>query len=273
MPRLYAAAYIVPTLKARRFRADPSQTAASFYATVKADDFPYDVGDDPSFFAASHHGGPVTWGVCRPDVRQAICRGDWMVFFSAEKDTQDSAVTRYRFVAALCVEEKLSHMALFSPSINMPYRDYLNLLIRPNGTGWEHYEPLFGERDRNYHKDWLWRVSRTRRLRKSDVDSAGRQHFPGQALPLPLSESYVVFSESRKIIASHPLLVATHKKPEPHEIWKNDECIQQIKRLVFKDSSRMLRTSNRQQPHRHFRRDFDNSDWPVGRQHLSDRMS
>jgi hypothetical protein len=262
MPRVYAAAYLVP--QARRFRDDLSKIAADFREAVRANDFPYDVGDDPSFFAARRHGGPVTWGVCRPDVRQAICCGDWMVFFAAEKDIQDSAVTHYRFVAALCVEEKLSHMALFSPSTNIPYRDYLNLLIRPNGSGWEHYEPLFDEKDRrNYHKDWLWRVSRTHRLLKRDVVNAGEQHVPGQPLPLPLSESYVVFSESRKIIAAHPPIVATHKKPEPHETWENDDRIQRIRRLVFKNSCRMLRTSNQQQPHRHFWRQLDDSDWPM----------
>jgi hypothetical protein len=175
MPRLYAAAYLVPNPNRTARRADPGQTARNFYKAVETDDFPYDVGDDPSFFAARYHCGPVTWGVCRPDVRGAIDRDDWMVFFAAQRDAEDSAITRYRFVAALCVEEKLSQVALFAPSINRPYRDYLNLLIRPAGGGWEHYEPLFDQNDRNnYHKDWLWRVCRTPRLRKKDVVSQGR---------------------------------------------------------------------------------------------------
>src|SRR5260370_22956095 len=129
MPDLYVAAYLARG--ERRRSAHPSRTAIAVYNGALAGRFPYDCGDDPAFCAANYHKGPVTWGVCRADVRNAISPGDWIAFLSAERDGEDEVVTRYRFVAALCVERKISHTAIFETSRNRRYRDYLNLLVRP----------------------------------------------------------------------------------------------------------------------------------------------
>jgi hypothetical protein len=43
-----------------------------------------DWGDDPAFFSAKQRLGDVraaSWGVCRRDVRAALCQGDFVAFF------------------------------------------------------------------------------------------------------------------------------------------------------------------------------------------------
>ena len=159
MTELYAAAYIAPLPRERLSPPEPSETTRAFYKEVEKSTFPYDIGDDPAFYSASYHNGPVTWGVCRTDVRCAITIGDWMVFFSSEKN---GMITRYRFVAALCVENKLRHTSIFEPHVNQVYRSYLNLLIRPNGAGWEHFEPALHPKKPTFkggwHDDWLWKI-------------------------------------------------------------------------------------------------------------------
>jgi hypothetical protein len=69
---------------------------AAFLSKSARSNFPFDVGDDPSFFSAQHLDGPVTWGVCRADVRHAISPGDWAVFFAARPRAEDSDTIEYR---------------------------------------------------------------------------------------------------------------------------------------------------------------------------------
>jgi hypothetical protein len=240
----------------------------AFYEKARKNTFPYDIGDDPAFFSASHLSGPVTWGVCRPDVRSAIGTGDWIVFFSNQRDLQ--YITHYRLVAALCVEEKLRHTSLFEPSGNQMYRDYLNLLIRPNGSGWEHFEPAMHPSE--WHRCWSWRMCerhalRKQGLRKKEVVAAGKRHIGGEPItidghPLQIAENYVVFSTASAVLTSDPPLVATHRKGDTSERWETDARSNRIRRLVFGNASRGLRTSNPQQPHRHFRRRLDDPNWP-----------
>jgi hypothetical protein len=256
MPQLYAAAY-----HSRRERQPdrPSETAAALYAAAASGEFPYDGGDDPSFFCARHHDGPVTWGVCRADVRSAIQRGDWIVFFSLQQD-KGVGTTAYRLAAALCVEEKITHTEIFGGTVSGRYSNYLNLLIRPSGRGWERFEP--GLHPRYWHDDWLWRICRDRGLHKDDVIAASERHRAGQPLPLPAARNYVVFSKSSAIIARNPPLIATHRKGLAAETWEPDAGSQAIRAAVFGESPRALRITNPQRAHRHFRRCLNDPAWP-----------
>jgi hypothetical protein len=223
--------------------------AAAFYAAAHpGSGFPYDAGDDPSFFSAAHYRGPITWGVCRRDLRCSIRKNDGVIFFAAQKDPQDNETIRYRFVAALRVADKMQHISVCR---HPTFSHYLNLLVRPKDLGWEHHEPVAK------HNDWLWRLScRTSSLRRKDYIDAGHSHTPGQSLmidgqSLPTASNYVVFSTSSAIIAPDPPLVARYCKGEPHESWQNDETSTEVRRLTLRNSDRHLRTCNRQQPHRH----------------------
>ena len=225
-----------------------SETDAAFHAALHSG-FPYDAGDDPALFSARRHRGPITWGVCRPDVRCSICKGDGIVFFAAQNDSQNET-TRYSFVAALRVPDKMLHTAL---STHPVFGQYLNLLIRPCGSGWEHYEPVAEQN----HPDWLWRITcrslvRSQgRLKKHYVVDTGKAHLPGKPLAFPVAANYVVFSTSSAVLADNPPVVATFSNGEAPESWKRDSTSDAIRKLVLRDSCRYLRTSNRHQPHRH----------------------
>jgi hypothetical protein len=254
MPSLYVAVYLADPPPARI-----SGMAAAFYSEDLQSGFPYDSGDDPAFFSARHFGGPITWGVCRPDVRCSIRKGDGIVFFAREKDPKDIKTCYYRFVAALRVDEKMKHTAL---STHPLFHKYLNLVIRPCGSGWDHYEPVAN------HPDWLWKVTcvslaRSQCLPKKTGrgqrwEAAGKTHRPGSPLTIdgrvvPVGTNYVIFSRSSAILADDPPRVARYLKGDLHEAWETDAISQKIRNLVLRDGCRYLRTSNLQQAHRHIR--------------------
>jgi hypothetical protein len=114
---------------------DPMMPITTGAVPPRGSGFPYDAGDDPAFFSALYYDGPVTWGVCRPNVRCPIRKNDGVVFFAEQKDSQDNS--NYRFVAALRVADKIEHTAL---SMHPLFSQYFNLVIRPCGAGWEHHE-------------------------------------------------------------------------------------------------------------------------------------
>ena len=58
---------------------------------IQQGEWPYDNGDDPSFFVAGA-GGPLTWGVCRQNLRTAIRQGSIVVFFSFTPRRNDNDV-------------------------------------------------------------------------------------------------------------------------------------------------------------------------------------
>lgn len=71
MARLVIAVYISKFLES--ITSDGfGPLAIEFRRKLKAGKWPYDVGDDPSFFSAKRLRGPVTWGVCRQDVRNQL---------------------------------------------------------------------------------------------------------------------------------------------------------------------------------------------------------
>jgi hypothetical protein len=249
-PQLYVAVYLnrPPTAPAD----NESAIAAAYYSAItSAGSWPYDIGDDPAFFASEHTGGPITWGICRRDVRSAINPGDWVAFFSATRDNT-SKTTAYRFAATARVAEKVTQTSIFDGNPR-PFRDYLNLVVRPHDTGWMHYEP--GVPVKEWHDDWLWRICE-RGLGKEATIRAQNDHRPGMPLPVSVGKNYVVFESSRTVVTANPPIVAYHYSGSPREIWQPDAMSRKIHELIFGDSSRGLRIKNLQRPHRHLRRAF-----------------
>jgi hypothetical protein len=182
--------------------------------------------------------------------------------FTSRKD-RPVTPTAYRFVAALKVERKITQAAIFEQEGNKQFRSYLNLLIRPRGRGWEHFEPCLPRA--KWHTDWLWRICKRNGLKKDALDEAGDQHRAGDPLTVNgkvvLSENYVIFSRSASIMAENPPLVATYRGGNGPEIWETDDRSAAIKGATFGNSNRALRTGNPSQPHRHFRWSVDNDSW------------
>jgi len=239
-------------------------TIAAFKKAVKLQDWPYDNGDDPSFYAARKSGGQLSWGICRQDVRNRLRPGDIVVFFSFRKfkATGDS---EYRLCGVATVDRRVSQIDIWQDSSLRSYRKYFNLVIRPSGSrhgAWEHFEPtLDGSR---LHHDWLWRIAEHQGFRKKDFKNlqktdrlVPRATIRGRSVIV--ARNYVLFScdAAETHILSKPPVIAWHSKGQPAEEWNQDKFSQAVKRLtldVAKQANgrrRSLRIRNSQRAHRH----------------------
>lgn len=160
--------------------------------------WPEDAGDDPSFIASrclASRGGALTWGVCRQDVRNVLGPGDLVVFFAADRlaDRRPDP-GRYSFVAFATVQRKVSQLDIWRDPALEIYREYQNLLIRPAGDRFEHFEP--GLPPRRWHDDWYWRITTIDGCRKSAFDHVQRRgHFlPGESMLPRIACNYVLFA-------------------------------------------------------------------------------
>lgn len=92
--------------------------------------WPYDNGDDPSFYVAMKR-GPLTWGVCRQEVRNSIPSGSIAAFFSFTEMTNGDVL--YRLCAVTTVVDKVDVRALHREERFARFRGlYINSVIRPN---------------------------------------------------------------------------------------------------------------------------------------------
>ena len=254
MARLFIATYLVDRAKARP--AEPTPVAEAFLAArglPGCGRFPFDAGDDPAFFSAGHLDGPVTWGVCRTDVRNQIdAKNDWVAFFSAEVVATQ---IEYRFVALLKVADRLSGHLL-----PMTFQQYLNRLIKkaPNSV-WRHYEPLLPASGR--HGDWLWRLSTGPYGRKDFFIKAGAMREVPDSYWTSRDadgKNYIVFDRQEGFILPTPPVIAKGVGNCMPERWGNSSAILELRRAIFGESAkRHLRTTNRHQPHRHTTRTID----------------
>ena len=194
---------------------------------LRENEWPYDNGDDPSFFAARHSGGPLTWGVCRPDVRNAIEPGSVCVFFAYTRVVNK---TRYRLSAVATVAYRLDRRSILQDA-TFSQADYANLLIRRQGNGW-----LYDESDRpqsDRHDDWLWRIATNRTRKKSAFESRHKIIYETGRFDdgdLEVGENYVVFSNQvdQTYISRNPPHVATARPGYEHESW----CSEVLRKLT-----------------------------------------
>lgn len=229
--------------------------AQAFREDFSSGDWPYDIGDDPAFFSAQALGGPVTWGVCRQDVRNQLIIGDVVVFFSV---TFDEARINgdYKFIGALTVSERIDMTEVFGELSGNRYDQYLNLLVRPSGSGWEHFEPALPSD--HWHDDWMWRICDHTGYRKVKFVHSGGNHRQGDPLvaagsPATFAPNYIVFSADpeQSLVLTDPPLIAAWQRGSEFEEWLDTPVANVIWSLTLAYSHRdHLRTRNRQQPHR-----------------------
>ena len=199
--------------------------AAGQFAVVESaivgGEWPYDNGDDPSFYVA-RQGGPLTWGVCRQDLRNEIKIGSIVVFFSF---TRKGLKTMYRLSGVATVADRLDRRAVFSDRRLRRHRHlYLNVLVRPQGKGWEYDE---GDREQKArHSDWLWRIA-VHGKRKEPFQVRHKKIYKTGQLSnnsVRLATNYVVFStaaDETYILPTPPeVAIAASGK---HEKWTDDE--------------------------------------------------
>lgn len=258
MPSLYLSPYLVNAPPSARFEQCVDDAARELWAAIRMGE-PYDLGDDPSFFAAEKTGGRVTWGVCRPNLRSRLSVGDVVAFFAVDQ-RKPRVTKKYLFVGARTVADKVSHDSIHNDEGLANFREYFNLLIKPKSRGWERSEPSL--RRRQWHDDsWLWRIVE-REHSRSTVGEAGTKHRAGRTLtiegaPVKFAGNYIIFSDDpeRSIVPSIPVPVATFDPPEAHESWLESDVAKSIRSLTLdkvnagRDEPRFLRTSNPGFPH------------------------
>jgi hypothetical protein len=192
---------------------------------IVAGEWPYDNGDDPSFYVA-RRGGPLTWGVCRQDVRNSIQPGSIVVFFSY---TSKGGEVQYRLSAVATVARLVDRRGVFEDSCFRKHlHSYLNLLIKPTDNGWCHAED--DREDHAKHPDWLWRIAVHGRKRKPFKTKYGRIHETGcfRDGDVRIAENYVVFSDEETYVAPDPPNVAKAiVERREHERW-TDPKLQQL---------------------------------------------
>lgn len=263
--------YLVPFLSSYA-GYDKSTCGKAYKALSEAlacGDWPYDVGDDPSFFSERQIGGNLTWGICRPQVRNRIKPGDMVVFFSCRR-RKETDPFEYCLCALATVEQKIRHSDLWSNPELRVYQRYLNLLIKPISEGcWQHDEPG----SENDHEDWLWRiVEHAPHLRKRDyeaLESKGvvRESSRVRGIPISFAKNYVLFSkeERKSFIVPKPPVIALCYENGNLEEWHNDTFSQTIKKLTVDlamrhGRNRHLRSTHKQHAHPHIRLPMDSSD-------------
>ena len=242
--------------------------AQAFREDFSSGDWPYDIGDDPAFFSAQALGGPVTWGVCRQDVRNQLIIGDVVAFFAVTFD-EARINGEYRFIGALTVHETIDMTEVFGEVSGTRFDQYLNLLVRPSGSGWEHFEPALPPD--HWHDDWMWRICDHRGNRKVTFLQSGGNHRPGDPLitaggPATFAPNYIVFSADpeQSLVLNDPPLIAAWQRGSELEEWLDTPVAKEIWSLTLAHSHRdYLRTRNRQQPHRQAWADppFPRDDW------------
>lgn len=184
---------------------------------IAAREWPYDNGDDPSFFALRHDDGLLTWGVCRRDVRTKIREGSICVFVAF---TKDGELIRYRMSAVATVAEKLDRRQIFVDR-RFQGKTYINILIRPGIDGWKYDENDRHEDHR--HSDWLWRMSDHMNMNKKQFADRYAEIYKVECFSDPgmmIARNYVLFSEEtdKTYISCQPPLVAIAENGE-HERW------------------------------------------------------
>jgi hypothetical protein len=193
---------------------------------IAAGEWPYDNGDDPSFYVA-RRGGTLTWGVCRQNVRNAIKPGSIVVFVSF---TPEGPNVNYRLSAVATVSKKLDHRSVYSCSLLTGQIGlYLNILIRPDKQCWQHNE---NDRGRTaQHSDWLWRIAVHGR-NQDEFNARYKKIYESDRFcenDVELATNYCTFSAeaNETFISPNPPKVAVAEKGQ-HESW-ND---QQLRRLT-----------------------------------------
>ena len=198
----------------------------------------YDWGDDPAFFGAEEFLSDVrqaSWGVCRPDARRRLSKGDFVVFFCAQQQVEQHSQWNYHYIGVGTVDEVISKRSrIWTADAYKRYKKFYNLLIDEAGN---HQEVLFP----HHVNDWEDKLQAPYILFESSVQT----HFNVRT----------------------PLLVATYdsqnraSESDILESWRlDDQHVREIYELIpIRDSGKKLRTSHSGYAHRHMNLARNNS--------------
>jgi hypothetical protein len=241
MAYVYIIVYNHPSLDDLKVTTVENYKTSEFLNEYK--NWHYDVGDDPAFFCAKKYNSNVTWGICRPDVRNNIKTDDVVVFFCFNGEQ-----SKYYFVGFATVKQIIRQTDIWSNNDFSVFQEYFNLLIRKMNKKWEHFEPLFNKK--GLHKNWLSRLgARCPKDSFTIKNSALLTEFS-------INENYVIFNSEDKYqrILNHPIHVANWEKGKKKEVWGTDTNCNVIYNYIFSKTTRVsLRIHERNSAHRHIK--------------------
>lgn len=232
MPKIFLAPYHSNLHKERRIKGNGrSGVLDSYVAAIKKQNaWPLDSGDDPSFFSSEYFDGPLTWGVCRGDVRNSITAGSVVIFFAY---TQLGELTTYRLSAIATVKQKVKQSAIFADPELKIFRGYLNLLISPDDEHNQFFwnEPCYPD---GQHYDWMWRLANRSEFRSSDFreNAVVNEISVGQLVNgkrYSFGSNYVIFStdETETYVLEKPPQIA-RSFGSNIERWEKDSLSQAV---------------------------------------------
>ena len=278
MGHLYIAPYHVAGAEyVRKAAGQAEPDFAAYLAAVGSQEWLYDTGDDPAFFCFRRfvsEGGSLSWGICRPPVRNGLVPGDVVAFFGLrerERERERDEGVQYYFSGYATLSRKVCQVDIWRDPGLAIYRRYLNLLVRPDGDAFRWHES--NPNKRQWHDDWLWRIAKRCGIRKADyndmqkagvlppglVDRNGRQ--------VEVADNYVLFypQEPLTYILAEPCLVGVYEKAwgAREEEWVRTAPADGIRALTIERSPhpRCLRTINVQRSHPHITVPLDVADW------------
>jgi hypothetical protein len=192
---------------------------------LKSDSY-LDWADDPSFFCAREMLGDIrkaSWGVCRRDVRKQLRSGDIVVFFCGKQNLKIPKEWKYYFVGFGTVKETLSRDEIWKEDKYSLYRDFYNILSRPEKEHMKQCE-IIGKG----HPDWKNR----------------------------LTASYIIFDSNPQLTnfnIINPLEVAIKRPDMVIEEWLDTPKVKDLKNILLLQfgCNRNLRINNIQRAHRH----------------------
>ena len=258
------------------FHSRPAERGSPL-SSMNGEEWPYDRGDDPSFYARRLSDGalPVTWAVCRGGLRNSIQEGDIVIFFSKR---DKGGIDEYSLCAVVTVEDKLRQTDVARGRGKSS--GYYNLLVSwsRERSRWEHFEPAYSS---PRHPDWVWRIAgrglgRRYGLAKKDFkpiqnrgwfDEHTRIKNGAQEVPLIdlVARNYIVFSNdnTKSYVLKNPIPVAARTRSQsilsPEKWYRNSVCreirLRTLDYLKRRGGSRKsLRIPVRMNPHPHARK-------------------
>ena len=252
MPNLYVCVYRhhVPGAGEWRQTVERSRdnpTLARFLAEYWRDDRYFDWGDDPSFFGALatfDDARLASWGVCRPNVREALAAGDGVAFFLLKPEVTVNrrgirvqlGPADYFYIGFGTVDQLVDRHVIWTDKRFGAYRTFFNALARPSGGTMENIE-VFPR-----HPDWTRRAS----------------------APVVLFEPSGSSFDLRS-----PTHVARYDPGEGFpERWSDNATSQRLQRVLFVGRTRRLRTSDGGHPHPHLRQALTDEEFDAKRSEL-----
>jgi hypothetical protein len=241
MPNLYFIIYNHPSEEYLRNITIDNEVTRNFLNSYG--DWYYDIGDDPSFYCSNSFGTNLSWGICRPDIRNNIQPNDVVVFFCY------CGTNRTYFLTGIAtVLEKITQTQIWTCIDYSAYKNHFNLLIRLNDGGWVHYEPLFNERGK--HKNWAKRLV-------FDFPTDNFQSIDNSLLLYySIRDNYVLFKKNKKdtYILKQPIHIANWTKGKKQETWLDTDDLKKMKKMIFKGTTRKsLRVHTNNQAHVHIK--------------------